>query len=262
MIPHGILSFRGRLPLAVVIIATAAAPLLAQQPAPSGPSTVSPRRGGLLPQRAEPGGSTLITREELIRKFDLDGNGRIDEAEAEMARSRMRRERADLRPQSMIDPLTGRPRGAKPPEPPAIGKKNKSDADRDEGDELLLVPGRPDDKPPAEAKTETAPPSKSAAGPPKPRDLNAAFRNPTTGERVAPNALRPPVVTGGVRAGGLPVRPGYGSTLPKTDLNTARRPVGAPPAAPAIQGSRPVAPQRPTLFPQSGPRVSAEEMGR
>ena len=51
------------------------------------------------------------TREELVREWDLNADGRIDPGEAEVAASKMRRERAELRLNSGIDPITGRPRG-------------------------------------------------------------------------------------------------------------------------------------------------------
>lgn len=264
MIVHGIAFCRLRAAVAVVI-ALAASTALSQQSAPSATPGLSPRRGGLLPQRTEPGGSTLITREELIRKFDLDRNGRIDEAELEIARSRMRRERAEMQPQSIIDPLTGRPRTAGGT--PSPGRESKPAAVAE--DDLLLVPGRPDDRPPAATKPKPAQSSKAAAEPSKPRDLNAAVRDPATGARIAPNTLRPPVVNGGVRAGGMPVRPGYGSGLPKGDLNAGRplpngfQPYGRmPPQPPAAAAGRMPPQQRPNLFPDAGPRVSAEDIGQ
>jgi len=51
-----------------------------------------------------------MSREELVRKWDLNSDGSIDEGEAEVARSRMRRDRAELQLKSGIDPLTGKPR--------------------------------------------------------------------------------------------------------------------------------------------------------
>ena len=79
---------------------------LAQSPGQGG------RSGGLLPTRETPSISGGTTREELLRRFDLDANGRIDEGEAEAARTRMRRERVDTMQNSGLDPLTGRPRNA------------------------------------------------------------------------------------------------------------------------------------------------------
>jgi len=273
-----------RMLLAAIVLALAAAPTAAQYPAPP-----SPRRGGLLPQRTPAPGVEPISREELLRRFDLNADGSIDEAEAEMARSRMRRERAEVLRNSGNDPLTGRPRAAPAPAPAKRAVSvpaNTSATPPAAGDELLLVPGRPDG---------------NAA--PTVRDFNAAAQS-------APAAQRPTATTGGVRAGAAPVRPGYGATGPKADLNAGRplggagntlsgRPSGMqsggqgmqpqlrglPPqnaAKPPRQagqpgsggapmsggmpgrsapGGAPAAP-RPSLFPQSSPRVSAEDIGQ
>ena len=55
------------------------------------------------------------TREELIREWDINSDGKIEIGEAEVAASRMRLERATMRLNSGFDPVTGRPRGE--PEP-------------------------------------------------------------------------------------------------------------------------------------------------
>ncbi|MEI7781602.1 MAG: hypothetical protein WCJ18_06715, partial [Planctomycetota bacterium] len=170
----------------------------------------------------------------------------------------------------------------RPVSPPA----NAAAGPQPASDELLLVPGRPDGN----------------AAPPV-RDFNAAAQS-------ASAAQRPTATTGGVRAGAAPVRPGYGATGPKADLN-AGRPLGGPGGAlsgrpsgmqggaqgmqPQLRGlppqnaarpprqagqpgsggapmsggvpgrstpgRTPVAP-RPGLFPQSSPRVSAEDIGQ
>lgn len=52
-------------------------------------------------------------RVPLLRKWDINGDGRIDEGEAEVARARMRRERREMQREAGNDPLTGRPRGEK-----------------------------------------------------------------------------------------------------------------------------------------------------
>jgi len=49
-------------------------------------------------------------REELMRKWDIDHDGKVDASEAEAARRRMRRSRNDAMMQSGIDPVTGLPR--------------------------------------------------------------------------------------------------------------------------------------------------------
>lgn len=275
--------------LAVIIAASLAAPAFAQSP-----TAAPPRRGGLLPQRPTAPAIGPQSREELMRRFDLNADGRVDDAEAEMARSRMRRERADIMTKSGIDPLTGRPRGEAPPvaksqEPAALGATDARMPQAVPGDdELLLVPGRPDSTPPSTAPRATTQPPASAAQKSVPANQAPA---------QAPTAM-----TGGVRAGAPPARPGYGSLSPKPDLNAARQPTaragsaaspsaapspsGAPslrnrtavrpgqpgqPASPAmgrqttgrLPSTRPAPPTpRPGLFPQSGPRVSAEDLGQ
>jgi hypothetical protein len=110
-----------RILLAAIIAAGLASPAVGQNFSPTNPPSSAPaptRRGGLLPQRTPDSPLAPVSREELMRRFDLNADGRVDEAEAEMARSRMRRDRADIMRNSSIDPLTGRPRGAPPPEPP------------------------------------------------------------------------------------------------------------------------------------------------
>jgi len=89
--------------LTACLLLAIAAEGLAQAPGTGG------RSGGLVPGRETPSVSGGMTRDELLRRFDLDSDGRIDEAEAEAARARMRRERVDTMQNSGLDPLTGRP---------------------------------------------------------------------------------------------------------------------------------------------------------
>ncbi|NCA11099.1 hypothetical protein EBR56_04705, partial [bacterium] len=70
------------------------------------------RGGGLLPTREKPTISGGPNRDEILRRFDLDSDGKIDEAEADAARARMRRDKIEGMSNSGIDPLTGRPRNA------------------------------------------------------------------------------------------------------------------------------------------------------
>ena len=285
---------RQRILLAVIVM-TALAVAHAGDAGGQTPGTVSPRRGGLVPQRSAPATVEPMSREELMRRFDLNGDSRIDEGEAEIARSRMRQQRADILRNSSVDPLTGRPRGAAPPEPPAkpvdptaveagANPVPRAQAHPPGSEELLLVPGRPDG--------------------------TAAGRDPKAAAQASPAPQRPAAMTGGVRAGAPPVRAGYGALGPKADLN-AGRPMGGPGAAPSgrpsgmqggMQGMQPplrglppqnaarpprqagqpgsggmpmsggmpgrsapgrgTAPPRPGLFPQSSPRVSAEDIGQ
>lgn len=266
-----------RILLAAVVAAVFAGPAFAQNvPPPTAPGSPPTRRGGLLPQRTPTSPLAPVSREELMRRFDLNADGRIDEAEAEMARSRMRRDRAEVLRQSSIDPLTGRPRGAPPPgsiqEPTdEPGRIQAADVAppiaKPKDDELLLVPGRPDGTPaPANAAQQPAAPSRPPA--------NAARESLPT--RQPPSAM-----TGGVRAGAPPARPGYGALGPKPDLNAGRQPtmpsggmqprVGgmpgrtAPPTAgPAGRPSagRPSIGRAPTARPVPPPRITAEDIGQ
>lgn len=215
------------------------------------------RSGGLLPVRQAPSGAGSMSREEILHRFDLDADGRIDAGEAENARMRMRRERIETLQNSGIDPLTGRPRDAAA----AIGRVPVAE------DGLLLVPGNPDDRPrPTPPRTDAA--KTPAAKPPA---------NSPTG--------RLPALTGGVRAGAPAVRPGYGAPTsrpgsnapePKRDLNAGRPrapqpPLNAPRAGTGLQPSGPqpgssgpprTSAPRPPLTPRNSTRPTAEDIGR
>lgn len=203
----------------------------------------SERGAGLLPTRDARNDTSTMTKEEILQRFDLDADGRIDEGEAETARARMRRDRIETLLKSGIDPLTGRPRDA------AAAPAGEPAAD----DDLLLVPGKPDDaarEKPAAKKEEKKP----------------TARPPAT----VPYG-RAPAITGGVRAGAPAVRPGYGALAPKQDLNAGRpretltRPAGGPLRTGAQPATGPVPrgmTPRPATLPQRLPRVTAEDIGR
>jgi hypothetical protein len=87
------------------------------------------------------------SRQELMRKWDIDRDGKVDASEAEIARGRMRRARTDAAMNSGIDPVTGKPRVATDPVtgrpvPPDAAAANRGglSAPADE-DGLILVPG-------------------------------------------------------------------------------------------------------------------------
>lgn len=199
-----------------------------------------------------------LDRELLMRKWDLDGDGRIDEGEAEAARVKMRRERAELQGKSLFGRTKEKPDAAAVPEREPAGPD-------------LLAPLEPD--------TEQPRRERPAPAEPKRRDLNAAARpapgQPGPGQRspaTDPETSAQPrpgrdrgasVVTGGARAGGL-ARPGYGSTIPRGDLN-AGRPV--PPRTtvqrPPMTGGLLPAPRRgpaPAPAPAAQPRVSSDDL--
>lgn len=206
------------------------------------------RGGGLLPARENP---TILggqTREEMLRKFDLDADGRIDEGEAEAARARMRRDKIESLQDSGLDPLTGRPR--------KTGAAGTSAAAPPIGNDELTFP-----------PSDGAPRRQPDAG---------AERKPAAKPAPTPAPGRVPVVTGGVRAGAPAVRPGYGATGPQQDLNAGRpseprltpgqarvggalRPAGQPPRQP---GAPRAAAPRPSLLPQGASRPTAEDFGR
>ena len=87
------------------------------------------------------------SRQELMRKWDIDRDGKVDASEAEIARGRMRRSRAETMMQSGTDPVTGKPRAATdpvtgrpmPPDGAAADRGGSSALSADEG--LILVPG-------------------------------------------------------------------------------------------------------------------------
>ena len=197
------------------------------------------------PSRADD--PAVMTREELVRKWDLNSDGAIDEGEAEVARSKMRRERAELQMKAGIDPLTGRPRisetdAAAPNEPPS---GDLPEATGPRAKPSVGLPGTqvPDVTPPIPATRSPA--TSSRPGDPRTpagrEPQPARGSGPAAGPRSTPSSARgteqpgatgPGVVTGGARAG-APARPGYGARAPRPDLNAGRLPAGLPGQRPA-----------------------------
>ena len=168
----------------VILIAAATLPASAQAPLDIDPT------GGLRQAGDDDLAPSGMTREELVRKWDADGNGTIDESEAAVARARMRRSRLETQMNASIDPLTGRPRVIEA-----------------------------DEKPPIEAAAPAAPPPgrKNRAAPPGTRapEQRAPEQRTTT--------PRPTGATmGGVRAGAPAARPGYGALKPESDPQRSR----------------------------------------
>jgi len=238
---HARLAVCGSLAIAAACLLLFAAEARAQSPVPGR------RSGGLLPTRETPSVSGGQTRDEMLRRFDLDANGRIDEGEAETARARMRRDKIEAVQNSGIDPLTGRLRGA------GAGEQA---AEPPPDDGLVFPPSSP-----------AAPPRRKPAADEKP----AAKATPA----LPPG--RAPVITGGVRAGASAVRPGYGATGPKQELNAgrprepqmtpgqARLRAGMQPGgrtSPQPPGTPRAAAPRPSLFPQGSAQPTAEDFGR
>jgi len=230
-----------------------------------------------------------VSREELLHQWDLDRNGTVDETEAEIAKSRMRRARTEAARNSGIDPLTGRPRENIDPltgQPrtkidPLTGRPEQPKPGRGDDDDLILVPGtgeRParrsrsaadeeeeskERKPSADrpalpgtrvpqnnplvpsvrpknlvpslpgaagrgaALPGGAPPASSSGQPWE--QLRGQPRSPAgsgTADRTAGRG--PGIISGGLRGGAAPARPGYGTAGAGTDLNAGRLSAGPP----------------------------------
>lgn len=146
------------------------------------------------------------TREELLREWDVNSDGRIDGGEAELAASRMRLERARIRLNSGFDPVTGRPRN----------------------DPAAVVEPIEKQRTPAELAAELD--AATTALPEKPGPQGTPSK-PQAPERSAARAptQRPAPIAGGVRAGGQAARPGYGAAA-SPSLNAGRPLASSPPA--------------------------------
>ena len=214
---------------AAIVLALAATTAAGQQPIP--------RSGGLVPSASGP--KLGLTREELIRGWDLDGNGTISKSEADLARARMRRQRLEMQLGAGLDPLTGLPRGIDVGDvgeeedeplfqlPPEISPPQS----RRQGDSFLPGTRPPPLTPPAAAAPSLTPMPGANFG--TGRQAAPAATTPTAVERSGraswlPQQTRGSSPTGGVRAGAPAAVPGYGSG-PWSDLNAGR------PRAPAIE---------------------------
>jgi hypothetical protein len=147
------------------------------------------------------------SREELMRKWDVNRDGKVDTGEAEIARSQMRRARNDAMLNTGNDPLTGKPRAAIDPVtgrpvPPSAAADRGGLSTPAEDDGLILVPGN-GERPGATGS--------AAAGqdmPPRPsqreREALPGTRVPSMSSTIPSVSPRPP--TGGSLSG-----PGAGS---------------------------------------------------
>lgn len=256
--------------LLVVAVAATVRPSAAQsteEPDPTG----GLRSRGMVPGVKDSGAS----RDELVRQWDLDGNGTIDESEASVARARMRRSRMQLELDGGLDPVTGKPRIVADGEP--------TDEDR---------PAEPDthlDMPPEPRKRSSASPALPGTRVPDSKPAVSSTSGPSmpkvpsskAGDPERPSTNKPPSwgssrsgsVTGGVRAGAPGARPGYGSMAPKPTLNAGiplpdtSRPTGSRAGVPRggllpstrlPLAPRPTTPAAPTPRP---PRVTADDIG-
>lgn len=212
-------------------------------------------------------GPSVTDRELLLRKWDLDRDGRIDEGEAEVARSKMRRERAEFQAKTIGAAAAGKrePATATDREPSRTGVNLLP-----EDVPLPRRRERPADPRPTNRELNAA--ARSGTGPAGsatqpagegPVDRQGRGNSVESGDQPAAGGRGAPVVTGGARAGGL-ARPGYGSGVPRGDLNAGRplqpRPAGQRP--PLTGGLLPTARRVPvtTPPPAAPPRVTAEDV--
>ena len=208
----------------------------------------------------------MVSREELMRQWDVDRDGKVDASEAEIARGRMRRARTDAMMNSGNDPVTGKPRTAIDP---VTGRPVPSTASAERGglstpasdDGLILVPGtgeRPDatgnaggkDNPPRPPRRErealpgTRAPSMSSTIPsvtprlPTGGSLPGASPGSGTAAGARPPGARPGIIAGGTRADMPGARPSSGvGGRPPGDLNAGRLPGGLPQARGVAPGT-------------------------
>ena len=205
------------------------------------------RSRGMVPVTKPP----ATTREELIRTWDLDGNGTIDASEASIARARMRRARMQLELDSGLDPVTGKPRVAAETTP----------VDDEPADEALDTAPPPAESGPRSTKSPPLPgtrvpdpkPATSGTSVPDARigEPAATDPDPSAQRQRQPAAGRPGSITGGVRAGAPAASAGYGSRGAKPDLN-AGIPRTVRPAVPAPRGGL-----LPSVRPSPSPRATA-----
>jgi hypothetical protein len=225
------------------------------------------RSRGMVPVTKPP----ATTREELIRTWDLDGNGTIDASEASIARARMRRARMQLELDSGLDPVTGKPRVTaetaavdEEPAAEALDTLEAAIAPVESGNRPTKdspIPGTrvPDPKP---ATSGTTVPEGQRAPP------AASNSDPSASRQQQPATGRPGSIMGGVRAGAPAASAGYGSRGVKPDLN-AGMPRTVRPGSPAARGgllpsARPTPAPRATAPTGPTPRpapVTADEIG-
>ena len=182
------------------------------------------------------------SREELMRKWDIDRDGKVDASEAEIARGRMRRARTNAVMNSGTDPVTGKPRVATDPVtgrpvPPDAAAANRGglSTPADE-DALILVPGngeRPEGADGTAAGTDM---------PPRPSQRD---REPLPGTRVPATSSTIPSVTPRSSSGvssGAPL-PDTGSRSPRLPPSVGRQGLSAGRQAPSAGYQGPMSPR-------------------
>jgi hypothetical protein len=174
-----------------------------------------------------------LTRAELLKKWDINGDGSLDAGEVEVASSKMRLERARLRLSTGLDPITGKPRNGSaaddaddetaadeaPQKPLTVDELAEKlgftpvDADGDQnGKKRSSDPA--DNDPAGNDERRSLPPPRMFGLPP--------LRSQQSGALLASPGAGGLPLTGGSRAGGLPARPGYGSGVTSSSLNAGR----------------------------------------
>jgi len=267
-------------PAAWLLLACAFASALGQQAA-------GPRGGGLVPGGG--GATTGMTREELIRSWDLDGDGTISKSEADLARARMRRQRLEMQLGSGLDPLSGLPRDSStelgpdddgdepvfrlPPETEPTPRRRPTDnplpgmSAPNFAPPNLATPTTTSTMPDSTRRASDSPqsgrgPAAPSAGGPEPGAPDSG--SPPAAERSGRASWLPPrplgsTTTGGLRAGAAAAVPGYGGTQ-RPDLNAGRLPADR--LAPAQTGGGLVPAGRPPgrtgaiILPGQGPGAS------
>jgi hypothetical protein len=263
---------------ALLLVSACAATVVAVRPSAAQSTEEPDPTGGLRSRGMVPGvkgSGSGSSRDELVRQWDLDGNGTIDESEASVARARMRRSRMQLELDSGLDPVTGKPRIV------ADGEPTDEDRPADPDTQLDIPPEprkRSSDRPalPGTRVPDSRPAASGPSGPTVPKVPSSTAGDPERpSKNQAPSwgSSRSGSVTGGVRAGAPAARPGYGSMAPKPNLNAGiplpdtGRPagtrLGAPrggllPSSRLPLAPRPTTPAAPTPRP---PRVTADEIG-
>lgn len=207
----------------------------------------------LPPPAADGGsGSSPLAREELMHSFDLDFNGKIDQSEAEIARSKMRLRRMEEMRRDRIDPVTGRKvgeiedekaaakAGRRPSNPTGVPSRpilGIDDLLGGEGPDRSVLGGRTGADPAAAVGTT----KNRRTGSPWQKGAKPAASTAAGDAATARGKERAGAATGGVRAGAPPARPGYGApSAPKeTKPLNAGRPIGGPsPETPAAGAGR------------------------
>ncbi len=255
-----------RLAVCVGLIVLAGGSAAAQGPSRSRPAPPRPPSFGAESKEAE-APPPILSRGEMLRRFDLNFDGKIDEAEGELGRAKLRREREEeerqRREREEINPLTGRPRSEDGLEKEAEPRKRRIISIDD------LLPGNEDSPPnslPGDGAGERVSGAgrRTASGKEKDESIDPAAAGRSRsggllGSKEAPRSAarkpsatpeagstRPGIISGGVRAGAPPARPGYGA--PSTTLGggskssrplNAGRPVGSlrPGSSPAKPGA-------------------------